>query len=61
MLVWMAVLPYGNIYKRNTHDPLQSIKEQPDETTAATELQQWASRKLSEAQYAQVAVGSVIF
>ena len=60
-LVAIAVLPYSNIYRRNTHDPLISIMEQNNDTATVSELQRWAKRKHGEAQYVQVAVGSVVF
>ena len=61
LLVAIAVLPYSNIYKRNTRDPLILIMEQDNDTAAVSELQRWAKRKHGDPQYVKVAVGSVIF
>lgn len=50
---FLAVLPYGSIYRRNTPDP---IVEKGNEHSAISGLESWARLKLKEAQYVQVAV-----
>ena len=50
------MLPYGQIYHRNTQVPISTIIHLNDETEIQNELLRWFKVKLREAQYVQVAV-----
>lgn len=51
-----AVLPYGQVYRRNTLLPIIAIIGKNDEADIRSELSKWFKVKLREAQYVQVAV-----
>lgn len=52
----VAMLPYGQVYRRNTRLPIVTIIGKHDEAEIHAELLKWFKVKLREAQYVQVAV-----
>ena len=50
------VLPYGQVYRRNTRQPIISIINADNEYEVHERLLAWFKVKLREAQYVQVAV-----
>ena len=55
---FVAMLPYGSIYRRNTLLPIIFIVEQDDVLERQTAIKRWFRIKLREAQYVQVAVSA---
>lgn len=55
---FVAMLPYGSIYRRNTLLPIIFIVEQDDVLERQIAIERWFRVKLREAQYVQVAVSA---
>ncbi|KAI9653779.1 MAG: hypothetical protein M1831_005646 [Alyxoria varia] len=57
---FVVVLPYGNIYRQNTRDPLAAFIRGSDNDAAFAGMKEWSEMKLREVQYVQVA-GALLF
>ena len=61
LCAFVVVLPYGNIYRQNTRDPLAAFIRGDDNDAAFAAMKEWSEMKLREVQYVQVAVSQVCF